>query len=117
MSQVLSEGKGLVAAVQSLSRVAQIPQRKRGIAEASHPRVLTIHKGLRVVLLTGIQGDALFSLPKSRGHFSEPQQGRLQRHVGLKEERRVLYALGQPEKLLPELARRPVFRSYPIKHP
>ena len=77
MRQFLSEGKGLVAAVQSLSRIAQIPQRKRGIAEAGHPRVLTIHGDLRAVLLTSIQGDALLRMLERRRHFSQPQQGSL----------------------------------------
>src|SRR5262249_12621817 len=77
MSQFLSEGKGLVAAVQGLSRIAQKPQRKRCIAEAVPPRVLAIHESLRAVLLASVQGNALLGMLTSRSQFSKPQQGHL----------------------------------------
>ena len=72
---------------------------------AIHAGVPSILKGVSAVLLGIVEGNSLLQVRSSGSKLPNVVEGASQCPVGFQEERRGMLALGQPEKLLPHLAR------------
>src|SRR5215471_17001348 len=95
-----------MTALHGLVRIAQIPQGKSRRAPATHSGVMpAIEKRQGAVLWEVVEGNALLYVRSGLGHLPEHERGSPQCVVRLKEERGVLYALGQGEELLSQLPR------------
>src|SRR5262249_33839394 len=68
------------------------------------------------VLLGVVKGNALLQVLSGWDQLSKPAQADSQCTVGLQEEIRILWTLGQGEKLLRQLVCRLMLRSHRIKH-
>src|SRR4051794_13784088 len=74
------------------------------MAPAAGARVMAaVEEGVRAVLPGVIEDDRLLQVGMGRGPVAREQIRRSQRVMSLQEECRVLGALGQAEKLLPEV--------------
>src|SRR5712692_8904983 len=87
----------LMAPLQALVWIAQIPQGLGCIEAAHHPRIIRTD-GARV-LLEVIQSHPLLQVCPSRGQLSKEVQCLPQVQVSPREEIPVLEALGQPQQL------------------
>jgi len=117
VSKFLSQGQRFMDALQGLVWIAEHPYGHGRKASARYAGVLSVHKGMGAVLLRIIEGHPLLKVRSSWSHLSKPEHGLPQHPVRLQEERRVLCALGQAEKLLPQLTCRLQLRPEHIKPP
>ena len=69
------------------------------------------------MLLRRVEGKALLKVRSGGNKLSLPAQSLPQCRVGLQEESRILYPLGQAEKLFTQLTRRLVLRSHEEENP
>src|SRR5712691_6157330 len=106
MGQLLGQRERLRAPCARLVRITEIPEDEGHTAEANRPFVLAEERDMGVVPAGIVVGNPLLEMPASGNELSQPETGDAEGIMGLYEEHRVLYALGEAEKLLPELAGR-----------
>src|SRR5262249_22501213 len=97
--------------------IASQPQDMGRTGQAKHPGVQSIEKGMGAMLLGVVEGDPLLCVLSGWNNLSKKEKGIRQRHMGLQEEIRVLYALSQMQELLSQLVRRLQLRPHQIKRP
>ena len=102
----------LMTPLQRLVRIAQIPEDKGHTTQTHRPTVLTKEFEMSAVPLGIVVDNPLLKVLAGRSKFSEPEAGDAQRIVGLHEENRVLGALGEAEKLRPQLTGGLEFRPH-----
>ena len=91
--------------LQCLIRIAQTPEIPAGKAQAIHPRINPIEKGMRAVFLDVVERNPLLKMPSALPQFSQPKQACSQRLMRFEQERRVLAVLGQTHHLLGQFMR------------
>src|SRR4029434_3561508 len=74
MGEVPRQGERCLAALQSLLRIAQIPEGMRPLSEASHARILLGQSDLRAVLVGIIDRPGTVQFLQGPGQFAEIQQ-------------------------------------------
>jgi hypothetical protein len=103
MPQLLSKGQSLVASPKSLVWIAQMPHSKGRIREAKHPGVLAVAKSQGAVPMGVIKPKPLLRVCSRWSKIPQAKQSYSQCTVSFYEERRVFFALGQTQELLPKL--------------
>src|SRR5713101_6102607 len=91
--QVVGEGEGVVAALDGLIRIAEMPEDTRQKDEACDPRIVAVVQRMGTVTLGIVEANALLEVRSCRRQLAIPQQGIPHRPVALDEERWLLHVL------------------------
>ena len=112
VGELLCQGHGFLDACPRLVRIAQVPQRRGGIAAAQHPGILPMEEHRGTVLLGLIEGDALGKMRVRRGDRSLLEYRRP--HVSMRrhQHRWVVDVVRQGQELLAQGVRRLELRAH-----
>src|SRR5438128_55795 len=102
--RLLAQGQRIVDSLQGLVWVAQQPQEKTCMIQATN-RVSPMDEGPRAVLLKVIKGFLLLQVCLGSGQISKPEQDMAHGKITPRKQHGILLALGPAEELLCQLAR------------
>src|SRR5262249_11977452 len=100
MTDLLGQPKSLVASLQSLLRIAKLPQGTPRKVQAHGPGVDPGEEGQGTVLLKVVEGNPLLQVRSGQGQLSQEAQRLPERPMGRQQESGVLRALSETEELL-----------------
>jgi hypothetical protein len=100
VGELLCQGHGFLDACPRLVRIAQVPQRRGGIAAAQHPGILPMEEHRGAVLLGIVESYALGKMRVRRGDRAQLEARRPHVTMRRHKHRRVLDVVRQGQELL-----------------